>query len=200
MEALPEYFPTEHVEVLQADCRFRFSVQEQVRYSLSVILSAIVAASENGVIGKHDWLPWDLPDELQYFRATTMGKPVIMGRKTYDSIGRPMPKRHNIVVSRDTSRVIDGCDVVASVQDAVKMAEKDDATEAFVIGGAQLYEQALPLVDRLYFTRVHTVVEGGDTFMPAVDWSQWKKVSSNEHPADDKHAFAFTMEVYERVR
>ena len=185
---------------MQADCRFRFSVKEQVRYSLSVIFSAIVAASENGVIGKNDWLPWDLPDELQYFRSTTTGKPVIMGRKTYDSIGRPMPKRHNIVVSRDVSRVIDGCDVVGSVQEALELAKEDGAAEAFVIGGAQLYEQALSLIDRLYFTRVHTVIEGGETFMPEVDWSQWKKVSSTEHPADDKHAFAFTMEVYERVR
>ena len=165
-----------------------------------MILSAIVAASENGVIGKNNWLPWDLPDELQYFRATTLGKPVIMGRKTYDSIGRPMPKRHNIIVSRDTSRTIDGCDVVGSVQEALELATKDGMAEAFVIGGAQLYQQALPLIDRLYFTRVHTVVESGDTFMPEVDWSQWKKVSSIVHPADDKHAFAFTMEVYERAR
>ncbi len=164
-----------------------------------MILSAIVAASENDVIGRKNWLPWDLPDELQYFRKTTTGKPVIMGRKTYDSIGRPMPKRHNIIVSHDPTFKAEGCDTVGSIEEAVAMAQKDGVDEAFVIGGAKIYELALPLVQRLYFTRVHTTIEDGDTVMPAVDWSQWKKVSSVEHAIDEKHAFSFTMEIWERA-
>lgn len=178
----------------------RVSIDRRVRYSRSVILSLIAAASENDVIGKQNWLPWDLPDELQYFRQTTLGKPVIMGRKTYDSVGRPMPKRHNIVVTRDASRVIEGCDVVGTVGDAVRLAQADGLDEGFVIGGAQMYQEALPMADRFYLTRVHANIADGDTFLPPIDWSQWRKVSSKDHPADERHAHAFTMEVWERAR
>ncbi len=164
-----------------------------------MILSLIAAASDNDVIGKNNWLPWDLPDELQYFRSTTQGKPVIMGRKTYDAVGRPLPKRHNIVVSRDASKTIEGCDVVAGVADAIALAQADGAEEVFVIGGAQIYREAIPLADRFYLTRVHTTIMDGDTMLPEVDWSQWEKVSATEHAADDRHAHAFTMEVWERI-
>src|SRR3989339_2127923 len=112
-----------------------------------MILSLIAAASENDVIGKGNTLPWDLPSELKYFRDTTRGKPVIMGRKTYDSIGRPMPGRHNIIVTRDAGLTIEGCDVVGSIEEAVRLARQDEEEEVFVIGGEQIYRLALPLAD-----------------------------------------------------
>jgi dihydrofolate reductase len=161
-------------------------------------LSLIVAVSENNVIGKDDALPWSLPDDLKYFRQKTEGKPVIMGRKCYESIGRPLPNRRNIVVSRKEDLKIEGCEVVGSLEEAVEIA-KGDAEEIFVIGGAQIYELALPLAGRLYLTRVHAEIDG-DVFFPEVDENEWKEVSREEHDADQEHQDAFTFLVYERRR
>jgi dihydrofolate reductase len=161
-------------------------------------LSIVVAASENNVIGKKGQLPWSLPDDLQHFRSVTMGKPVIMGRKTYTSIGRPLPKRTNIVVSRDAALQIPGCTVTGSLDEALTLARRTGAEEACIIGGGELYRLALNIADRLYLTRVHTTIEGGDVFFPDVDPLQWKRVHSLEHAADENHAFTFTMEEYER--
>lgn len=163
-----------------------------------MILSLIAAASENNVIGKGNALPWDLPAELQYFRDTTRGKPVIMGRKTYDSIGRPMPGRHNIVVTRDRAWEAEGCDTVASIEEAIAFAKQDNAEEVFVIGGEQIYRLALPLAHRIYLTRVHTVIEDGEAFFPAFDLKEWEEIKKEEHPADAENAIAYTIFVYQR--
>ncbi len=163
-----------------------------------MLVSLIAAASENNVIGKGNALPWDLPRELRYFRDTTRGKPVIMGRKTYDSIGRPMPGRHNIVVSRDAGLRIAGCDTATSVEEAIALAQEDGAGEIFVIGGEQLYRAALPLCDRIYLTRVHTVIEGGEAFFPAFDMTEWEEIKNEEHPADNENPLAYTIHVYQR--
>lgn len=161
-------------------------------------VSIIVAASENNVIGKKGQLPWSLPDELLHFRSVTVGKPVIMGRKTFVSIGRPLPKRTNIVVSRDSTLKIEGCEVAGSLDEALNVAAKTGAEEACVIGGGELYKTALPLADRIYFTRVHTMIEDGDVFFPTIDFAEWKKARSVAHSADARHAYSFTMEEYER--
>ena len=163
-----------------------------------MILSLIVAASENNVIGKDGGLPWKLPAEMQHFKQTTMGKPVIMGRKTYASIGRPLPKRRNIIVSRNKDLRIAGCDTVTSIADAMALALIDRAQEAFVIGGAEIYALALPLAKRLYLTVVHTTVEGGTAFLPEINMSEWREVSSEEHPVDEENSIAFTIMVFER--
>lgn len=163
-----------------------------------MILSLIAAASENNVIGKGNRLPWELPAELWYFRDTTKGKPVIMGRKTYESIGRPMPGRHNIVVSRDAAWKAPGCDTAAGIEEAVEIASRDDVEEVFVIGGEQIYRLAMPLADRIYLTRVHTVVEGGEAFFPEFDAGEWKEIKREEHAADAENPIAYTMHVYER--
>ena len=158
-------------------------------------LALIVAIAHNRVIGKGDRLPWRLPNDLQYFKRVTMGKPVIMGRKTYESIGRPLPGRRNIVVSRDLGLVIDGCDVVNCLQAAFESVRYEE--DAFVIGGETLYEQALPFVEKIYLTKVDAEIDG-DAFFPEIDWSEWQEISREEHSADERHEFAYTFLVLSR--
>ncbi len=163
-----------------------------------MIISLIGAASENDVIGKDGWMPWDLPAELTYFRTITRGKTVIMGRKSYEAVGRPMPNRHNIVVSRNKDLSIPNVDVVSSVEEAIELAKKDNLDEIFLIGGEGIYKAGLPLADRMYLTRVHTMIDGGEAFFPEFDESAWKIVKSERHEADAENAIPFTMMVYER--
>ena len=163
-------------------------------------LSLIAALGENRVIGVDNSMPWHLPGDFKYFKATTLGKPIIMGRKTWDSLGRPLPGRLNIVVSRQTDLVLEGAQVFASLEAAVERAEawalEQGADELMLIGGAQLYEQGLAHADRLYLTRVALSPEG-DAWFPQFDASQWKLVSNVENPAEgDKPAYNF--EVWER--
>jgi dihydrofolate reductase len=165
-----------------------------------MIVSLIGAASDNDVIGKDNWMPWNLPAELAYFRATTRGKTVIMGRKTFDAAGRPMPKRHNIVISRNTDLQIPDVDVVGSIEEAIELAKKDNLDEVFVIGGEQIYRAALSLADRIYLTRVHTNIEGGEAFFPEVDEKVWKMISSERHEIDAENSIPFTKIVYERAK
>ena len=159
-------------------------------------LSLIVAVSRNGVIGRGNTLPWHLPADLKHFKAVTMGKPVIMGRKTWESIGRPLPGRKNIVVSRNRDFRAAGCEVVSSLDAAVRACT--DAAEVFVIGGAQLYADALPHADRLYLTRVDAEIDGDVTF-PRFDPAAWKLVSSERREADEKNALALNFDIYERI-
>ncbi len=163
-----------------------------------MIVSLIGAASENNVIGKDNWMPWDLPAELAYFRNITRGKPVIMGRKTYDAVGRPMPARHNIIVSRDADLTIPDVDTVTSMEEALEMAKKDQSDEVFVIGGEQIYKLAMPYADRIYLTRVHTTIENGEAFFPEFDESQWNVVKNERHEPDPENAIPFTILVYEK--
>lgn len=165
-----------------------------------MIISLIVAASENDVIGKNNALPWSLPDDLKYFRDKTQGKPVIMGRKTYDSIGKPLPERLNIVLTTHP-KDIPGCTIATSLEEALRVAGEHARDEIFVIGGSDIFAQLLRQgkADRLYLTRVHATVSG-EVPLPTIDWSQWKQVSSERHAADDKHAHAFTFFVFERKR
>lgn len=167
-------------------------------------VSLIVAAAENDVIGNKNALPWHLPDDLKYFRRVTQGKTVIMGRKTYESIGKPLPNRRNIVLSR-TQNMIDGCDVFPSLGDALSaLRDEKEQEEIFIIGGAKVFQEALMeiladfSVQTLYLTRVHAEVEG-DVFLPQISWKHWKKVSATDHPADEHHKYAFTFEVYTRA-
>ena len=163
-------------------------------------LSLIAALGENRVIGVDNSMPWHLPGDFKYFKATTLGKPIIMGRKTWDSLGRPLPGRLNLVVSRQADLVLDGAEVFPSLEAAMMRAEQwareQGADEIMLIGGAQLYTQALAQADRLYLTRVALSPEG-DAWFPEFDPTQWTLVSSVENPAvDDKPAYVF--EVWER--
>jgi dihydrofolate reductase len=155
-------------------------------------LSVIVAAAEGGVIGKDGKMPWRLPAESAYFKVTTLGHPVITGRKNYEAMGRPLPDRLNIVVTRQTDfEVPDGVVVVHSMQDALVLPQVKQAKEVFVIGGQQIYEQAMPLADKLYLTDVHAKIDG-DTFF-VYDPAAWREVWSEHHPADAENKYDFTL-------
>ncbi len=164
-------------------------------------LSLIAAVAQNGVIGRDNALPWRLPGDLGYFKRVTMGKPIVMGRKTFASIGRPLPGRSNIVVSRDPGFRAPGCRTVASLQAALELASElagEGAGEVLVIGGSQVYAATLPSAQRLYLTEVHAQIEG-DAFFPPVDWSQWREVSREQHAAEAPNPYAYSFVVYERV-
>ena len=160
------------------------------------MISIVVAASENHVIGARGELPWRLPDDLKRFKAVTIGKPIVMGRKTWDSIGRPLPGRQNIVITRQTDFAANGCEVVSAVDEALAVA--GDAAEIMVIGGSQIYDLLLPRAKRLYLTRVHAELEG-DAFFPEISDTEWRLVGEEQHPADERNEHAFSFRVYERV-
>lgn len=164
-------------------------------------LALIVAAAENGVIGRNNALPWHLPGDMQYFRRVTMGKPIIMGRRTFDSIGRPLPGRANIVITRSDSFATEGVKVAHSLDEACALAADialiDGAEEAVVIGGAQIYREALPMAARLYLTRVHAEVPG-DVYLPEIDFSVWREVTRERFAAQDPNPFDYSFIVYER--
>lgn len=164
-------------------------------------LALIAAVADNGVIGRDNALPWHLPGDLAHFKRVTLGKPVVMGRRTFDSIGRPLPGRCNIVISRDASYRPEGCRVLPSLEEAlevaVRVAQRDGVDEAVVIGGAQVYAAALPRADRLYLTEVHAAVDG-DVNFPQVDWSQWSETDRERCPAAGESAYEYSFVVYER--
>lgn len=160
------------------------------------ILSMIVAHADNRIIGKDNDMPWHLPADLAHFKRITLGKPIIMGRKTYESIGRPLPGRQNIVISRDPHYQAEGVDVVLSVEDALYKAGNVD--EVMVIGGGAIYAHCLPAAQRLYITHINADIEG-DTEFPYYDIENvWKKVSSERFIANDKNAYALEFCCYEK--
>jgi dihydrofolate reductase len=159
------------------------------------VISLIVAMAQNGVIGRGNALPWRLPRDLKRFKAFTLGKPILMGRKTFESIGRPLPGRANLVLTRDRSWFAAGVIVVHSVEEALGQASGSD--ELVAIGGAEIYRLVLPLARRIYLTHVQADVPG-DTFFPAFDPSQWADLECSMHPADDEHAYPLTFVTLER--
>jgi dihydrofolate reductase len=159
-------------------------------------VSLIAAVAENGVIGRGGQLPWHLAADLQRFKRLTMGHTIIMGRKTWESIGRPLPGRRMIVITRQDDYCAEGLEVASSLDAAIDVAAARD-DEAYVIGGAEIYRQALPRADRLFLTRVQAIVEGDTTF-PEFDPSHWRLVESEQHLADDKNEFPVCFERYER--
>lgn len=160
-------------------------------------ISIIVALDEGLVIGNEGGMPWHLPADLKVFKAATMGKPIIMGRSTFESIGKALPGRTNIVITRNTGFEAEGCRVVHSIDDAIAIANAESAEEAMIIGGGALYEQTIEIADRLYLTRIaaHLV---GDTHFPAINVDDWQEVSREEHAADGKNPFDLTFVVLDR--
>lgn len=159
--------------------------------------SLVVAVARNGVIGRDNALPWRLPADLAYFKKVTLGHPVVMGRRTHESIGKPLPGRTNIVVTRNRDLVAPGCVVVGSLEEAWKAA--GDADEACVIGGTSLFEESLPGADLIHLTEVEADVEG-DTYFPPFDRSQWNEREVSRHPADERHAYPFRIVELTRKR
>lgn len=174
---------------------------------MSVRVSLVVAVADNGVIGRAGGLPWHLPDDLKHFKAVTLGKAVLMGRRTFESIGRALPGRRNLVLSRarSLSGSVSGIEYVTSVEEGCALIARGarDSSDLCVIGGAQVYELALPLATRIYLTRVHAVVEG-DVYFPGASPDglglpgNWREVERSEHASDARHAYAMSFVRLER--
>lgn len=162
-------------------------------------LCLIVARARNGVIGYRNQLPWHLPEDLAFFKRTTLGAPVIMGRKTHESIGRPLPGRRNLVVTRDATRVFAGCENVGSLAEALARCAAQGVPEAFLIGGAELYAQGIDQADKLIITEIERDFEGDATF-PASDPTVWQQVSRETHYSGPPNDFNYAFTVYQRNR
>lgn len=165
-----------------------------------MIISAIVAVDKHNAIGRDNNLPWHLPEDLKFFKRTTMGKPVVMGRKTFESLGKPLPNRLNIVLSRQENITLP--EHVLHYQDidtAIRYLKEQGHDEIFIIGGGKIFTETLPIIEQLYITEVDTVVADADVFFPHIDHSQWKLTWEEPHGSDEKHAFAYTFRKYERA-
>ena len=161
-------------------------------------LSFVAAASENNVIGNKNALPWSLPNDLKFFKNTTWGMPVIMGRKTFDSFKKMLPGRVIIVITRNPEFKAEGVAVVSDLDAAIKKAAEADVKEAFIIGGGEIFQQGMAIVDRIYLTRVHATFEG-DAFFPVIDPDVWGLSSNRDFETDEKHAFRYSFQVWERI-
>lgn len=159
-------------------------------------ITLIVAAAENNAIGKNNQMPWHLPNDFKYFKGTTRGHSIIMGRKTFESIGRPLPERRNIVLTRDQNYINPDIDVANSVGEVLTYCR--DEREIFIIGGANVYSQFLPLAQKVHLTRVHTNIDG-DAFFPELPPHDWQLVSQDKHGEDEKHPFDYTFEIWEKI-
>ena len=162
-----------------------------------LIISQLVAASENNVIGKNNQLPWNLPGDFKFFKNKTWGMPVIMGRKTFESLEKSLPGRFNFVVTSNKEFKAENAIAAGSIQDAIDKAKETDCKEIFIIGGGKIFEQSINLINRIYLTRVHTTVEG-DAFYPSIDEAKWNLISEDKHFADEKHAFDYTFQTWEK--
>jgi dihydrofolate reductase len=160
-------------------------------------LSLIAAVADNGVIGSGNDIPWRLPEDWRRFKATTIGHHLLMGRLTWESIGKPLPGRTTVVISRGRPELPAEILLAGSLEQAISIAEQAGDDEAFVAGGAGIYRLALPRAERLYLTRVHTSIEG-DTHFPSWDETEWNLISEELHPEDERHAWPFTFQVFDR--
>ena len=163
-----------------------------------MIVSGIVAMTPNRVIGKDNEIPWYLPADLTYFKKVTLGHAVIMGRNSFISIGRPLPKRTNIIITRDPFYVSGICPVAHSITEALEIAHNLGEEEAFIIGGGQIFSQSVDIWDKLYLTEVHADIEG-DIYFPEIDMDDWRLVSETFRPKDEKNIYDCTFKVFERI-
>ena len=162
-------------------------------------ISAIVAIAKNNVIGKDNGIPWYLPADLKYFKRTTLDHHIIMGRNCYESIGKPLPKRTNVVLTRNPFFIVSNCYVTHSIEEALELAKDNGEDEAFIIGGAQIYGQSMDLWDKLYLTEVDLEVEG-DVILPEINFDEWDLISEEAHQADDKNEYDYTFKVFQRKK
>ncbi len=162
-----------------------------------MIVSLVVAMSENGVIGRDGGMPWHLSADLRRFKRLTMGHHLVMGRRTFESIGRLLPGRTTVIMTRQSGYRVPGAVVCDSLSAALDVASAD--SEVFVVGGGEIYRLALPLAGKLYVTRVHATIDDGDTYFPDVDWSHWRRTESQSGQSDDANQFDYTFEIYERT-
>jgi dihydrofolate reductase len=161
-----------------------------------LVISIVVAISENNAIGKNNQLLWHLSADLKHFKEITSGHTIIMGRKTYDSIGKPLPNRRNIVISRNTDLILPGVEVVGSVHEALALCTSEK--EVFMIGGAEIYKQSLPITQKIYLTTVHQTFEA-DAFFPDLKTTEWKETEKEQHQVDEKNNLPYTFSTLERI-
>ena len=164
-----------------------------------MFLSLLVAADENNVIGKDNKLPWHLPNDLKYFKNLTWGMPILMGRKTFDSIGKALPGRKSIVITRNKDWAHENVEVVLSIEEAISSAKADDINEIFVIGGAEIFSSSFDKADRIYLTRIHHQFDG-DVYFPELQVDDWALVQNKFCHADDKNAYSHTFQVWNRIK
>ncbi len=162
-----------------------------------MIISAIVATAHNGVIGKDNEIPWYLPADFAYFKRVTLNHHIIMGRNCYESIGRPLPKRTNVIVTRNLFYVASGCVIVHSVEEGLKLAEMNGEEEVFIIGGGEIYKQTMHLLDKIYITEVDLNTEGS-VFFPEINTNEWHLVSEEKHLKDEKNEWDYTFKIFEK--
>ena len=160
-------------------------------------IAMVVAASTNNIIGKNNALIWHLPNDLKFFKNTTWGFPVIMGRKTFEAVNKPLPGRTNIVITRKTDWKTADVTAVLTLEAALKEAAETNAKQIFIIGGGEIYKQAMSIANTIIITRVHAVLEG-DTYFPVIDENLWELVSNTDFPVDEKHAFAYSFQVWNK--
>ncbi len=161
------------------------------------MISLIVAASTNNAIGKNNQLLWNLPNDMKFFKNTTWGMPVIMGRKTFESLKKPLPGRFNYVVTRQANWTAEGVTVATDIADAIKKTAETNCKEIFIIGGGEIFKQSIGLADKIYLTRVHADLDG-DTFFPVIDETQWQLTSNEDFAADLKHVYSYSFQIWER--
>ena len=164
----------------------------------TAIISLLAAADEGNVIGLNNQLPWNLPADLKYFKNQTWGLPVVMGRKTFEALGKPLSGRTNIVITRSDTWTFENVFVAHSLEAAIAMGQETGAREIFVIGGAQVFKTALPLANRIYLTRIHHQFQG-DAYFPSFSKEQWHLVKSHTHQPDEKNKYAYTFEIWEQT-
>ena len=167
---------------------------EEIRRGLSLI----VAAAENNAIGKDNQLLWHLPNDLKFFKNTTWGMPVIMGRKTFEAVNKPLPGRFNIVITRQADWKAEGTISATDLQDALQKAKATNCNEIFVIGGGEIYKQSIEIADKIYMTRVHASFDA-DTFFPAIDENKWKLTNNIDFEIDEKHKYAYSFQTWQRT-
>ena len=160
-----------------------------------MIISCIVAMTRDGLIGTENRIPWHLPADLQHFKRTTLHHPVLMGRKCYESIGKPLKDRINILVTRNIQYGISGCVTVHSIEEGLAFAAERETDEIFIIGGGEIYRQSMDYWTKLYVTWVDAQVSG-DTFFPSLDWNRWSVISEEKHQPDDKNPYQYTYNTY----
>ena len=160
------------------------------------MFSLIVAYDENRVIGFENGMPWHLPNDLKYFKSITTGKPIVMGRKAFESIGRPLPNRENIILTRDPNYEQEGCTIIHSLDELDRWKDEE---EVVIIGGAKIFEDTIQLVERMYITKIFDSFQG-DTYFPSIDWNEWKEVSSQKGITDEKNKHEHVFYIFERVK
>jgi len=163
-----------------------------------MIISLVVAAARNNVIGKDNKLLWTLPNDMKFFKNVTWGLPVVMGRKTFEALGKPLSGRKNIIISRQSGLSTEGAVIVKNLDDAQFLVKQMDVKEMMVIGGGEIYKAAMDRANRIYITRVDADLEGDTTF-PEIDPREWKMVSKKDYPVDEKHQYAYSFQVWERI-